>query len=230
MQAMQAMQASCSRNLQMCCRAHFGECRALGSQCRTPPLYCSLQTPHHQACPVLPPVLRSVLQKRYLIAGGGSPEMELSYQLSQWAKTLVVGAGCTLGQCLCDWLLFVSQHCLWVAERRIEARVPCSLASPWYRRQLSLPLLRQHGCCPAVLLCPTAGRAHHLLFFFLACPGALSPTSVAATSHVAALPCCCVACMTGGHGLLPAGDITPNAADLHPRFCTSWTAPLNCRA
>lgn len=30
------------------------------------------------------------LQKRYLIAGGGSPEMELSYQLSQWAKTLVV--------------------------------------------------------------------------------------------------------------------------------------------
>jgi T-complex protein 1 subunit delta len=34
-------------------------------------------------------VVRCLVQKRYLIAGGGSPEMELSYQLSQWAKTLV---------------------------------------------------------------------------------------------------------------------------------------------
>lgn len=38
-------------------------------------------------CPP-PPCVRP--QKRYLIAGGGSPEMELSYQLSQYAKTLVV--------------------------------------------------------------------------------------------------------------------------------------------
>ncbi|PSC69071.1 T-complex 1 subunit delta [Micractinium conductrix] len=34
-------------------------------------------------------VVRCLVQKRYLIAGGGSPEMELSYQLSKWAKTLV---------------------------------------------------------------------------------------------------------------------------------------------
>lgn len=34
-------------------------------------------------------VVRCLVQKQYLIAGGGSPEMELSYQLSQWAKTLL---------------------------------------------------------------------------------------------------------------------------------------------
>lgn len=33
-------------------------------------------------------VVRCLMQKRFLIAGGGAPEMELSYQLSQWAKTL----------------------------------------------------------------------------------------------------------------------------------------------
>jgi T-complex protein 1 subunit delta len=32
-------------------------------------------------------VVRCLMQKRFLIAGGGAPEMELSYQLSQWAKT-----------------------------------------------------------------------------------------------------------------------------------------------
>ena len=40
----------------------------------------------------MPNSSQPLLQKRYLIAGGGSPEMELSYQLSQWAKTLVVRA------------------------------------------------------------------------------------------------------------------------------------------
>ena len=33
-------------------------------------------------------VVRCLIQKRFLIAGGGAPEMEVSYQLSQWAKTL----------------------------------------------------------------------------------------------------------------------------------------------
>lgn len=34
-------------------------------------------------------VVRCLVQKGYLIAGGGSPEMELSYKLSLWAKTLL---------------------------------------------------------------------------------------------------------------------------------------------
>jgi T-complex protein 1 subunit delta len=33
-------------------------------------------------------VVRSLVKKRFLIAGGGSPEAEMSYQLIQWAKTL----------------------------------------------------------------------------------------------------------------------------------------------
>ena len=33
-------------------------------------------------------VVRCLIQKRFLVAGGGAPEMELSYRLSQWAKTL----------------------------------------------------------------------------------------------------------------------------------------------
>jgi hypothetical protein len=50
---------------------------------------------HPAPCSLLPGLrtcLLAALQKQYLIAGGGSPEMELSYQLSQWAKTLVVRA------------------------------------------------------------------------------------------------------------------------------------------
>lgn len=48
----------------------------------------------HNTCPPPPCVLP---QKRYLIAGGGSAEMELSYQLSQHAKTLVVRGWAALG-------------------------------------------------------------------------------------------------------------------------------------
>lgn len=33
-------------------------------------------------------VVRSLMQKRFLIAGGGAPEAELTYQVSQWAKRL----------------------------------------------------------------------------------------------------------------------------------------------
>lgn len=33
-------------------------------------------------------VVRCLIQKPHLIPGGGAPEMELSYRLSQWAKTL----------------------------------------------------------------------------------------------------------------------------------------------
>jgi hypothetical protein len=42
-------------------------------------------------------VVRCLAQKRYLVAGGGSPEMELTHRLSQWAKTLLVRRG---GCCL----------------------------------------------------------------------------------------------------------------------------------
>lgn len=33
-------------------------------------------------------VVRSLVKKRYLIAGGGAPEIECSLQLANWAKTL----------------------------------------------------------------------------------------------------------------------------------------------
>ena len=33
-------------------------------------------------------VVRSLVKKRFLIAGGGAPEAECSLRLSQWAKTL----------------------------------------------------------------------------------------------------------------------------------------------
>lgn len=35
-----------------------------------------------------PALARPSLQKRFLISGGGAPEMELSYRLSQWAREL----------------------------------------------------------------------------------------------------------------------------------------------
>lgn len=38
-------------------------------------------------------VVRCLVQKRFLIAGGGSPEIELAVKLGQWAKTLVVSKG-----------------------------------------------------------------------------------------------------------------------------------------
>jgi hypothetical protein len=36
-------------------------------------------------------VVRCLVHKRFLITGGGSPEMEANYHLSQWSKTLMVG-------------------------------------------------------------------------------------------------------------------------------------------
>ena len=33
-------------------------------------------------------VVRSLVKKRFMISGGGSPEAEMSLRLSQWAKTL----------------------------------------------------------------------------------------------------------------------------------------------
>lgn len=41
-------------------------------------------------------VIRCLVQKRFLLTGGASPEVEVSYQLSKWAKTLQVrcAAGC----------------------------------------------------------------------------------------------------------------------------------------
>ena len=34
-------------------------------------------------------VVRSLVKKRFLIAGGGAPEAEVALKLTQWAKTLV---------------------------------------------------------------------------------------------------------------------------------------------
>jgi T-complex protein 1 subunit delta len=35
-------------------------------------------------------VIRCLVQKRFLITGGASPEVEVGYQLSKWSKTLRV--------------------------------------------------------------------------------------------------------------------------------------------
>lgn len=35
-------------------------------------------------------VIRCLVQKRFLIAGGAAPEVEVATQLNRWAKTLVV--------------------------------------------------------------------------------------------------------------------------------------------
>ncbi len=35
-------------------------------------------------------VIRCLVNKRFMIAGGASPEMELNLQLTAWAKTLTV--------------------------------------------------------------------------------------------------------------------------------------------
>ena len=40
-------------------------------------------------------VIRCLVHKRFFIAGGAAPEVEVSTQLQRWAKTLVVGT-CTL--------------------------------------------------------------------------------------------------------------------------------------
>lgn len=36
------------------------------------------------------PPNRCLVQKRFLVTGGASPEVEVSYQLSKWSKTLQV--------------------------------------------------------------------------------------------------------------------------------------------
>lgn len=40
-------------------------------------------------------VIRCLVNKRFLIAGGSSPEMEINLGLSAWAKTLTVGGAVT---------------------------------------------------------------------------------------------------------------------------------------
>ena len=42
-------------------------------------------------------VIRCLVQKRFLITGGASPEVEVSYQLSKWSKTLQVRVVCVFG-------------------------------------------------------------------------------------------------------------------------------------
>lgn len=63
-------------------------------------------------------VIRCLVQKRFLVTGGASPEVEVSYQLSKWSKMLQVRVskewvvvGLTdihivcvgTGECLEDW-------------------------------------------------------------------------------------------------------------------------------
>ena len=36
-------------------------------------------------------VIRCLVQKRFLLAGGSAPEVEVTQQLTKWAKTLQVG-------------------------------------------------------------------------------------------------------------------------------------------
>jgi T-complex protein 1 subunit delta len=38
-------------------------------------------------------VIRCLVQKRFLLAGGSAPEVEVTQQLAKWAKTLQVGMG-----------------------------------------------------------------------------------------------------------------------------------------
>ncbi len=58
--------------------------------CRTP--YVARRTQeadrslHDALC-----VIRCLVNKRFLIAGGSSPEVEVSTQLAHWSKTLQVG-------------------------------------------------------------------------------------------------------------------------------------------
>ena len=35
-------------------------------------------------------VVRCLVHKRFMIAGGAAPEVEVAFQLSRWSKTLVV--------------------------------------------------------------------------------------------------------------------------------------------
>jgi hypothetical protein len=46
-------------------------------------------------------VIRCLVQKRFLIAGGAAPEVEVATQLNRWAKTLVVRARGCMG---CLWV------------------------------------------------------------------------------------------------------------------------------
>lgn len=39
-------------------------------------------------------VIRCLVQKRFLIAGGSAPEVEVTHQLTKWSKTLQVGTVC----------------------------------------------------------------------------------------------------------------------------------------
>ena len=39
-------------------------------------------------------VVRCLVHKRFLIPGGAAPEVELTVQLSRWAKSLVVSSSC----------------------------------------------------------------------------------------------------------------------------------------
>ncbi len=52
-------------------------------------------------------VIRCLVQKRFLITGGASPEMEVTHALTQWAKTLQVRRGWGWAG-LCDVELSVS--------------------------------------------------------------------------------------------------------------------------
>jgi len=96
-------------------------------------------------------VIRCLVQKRFLVTGGASPEVEVSYQLSQWSKTLQVrpqsdclcvcvcgGGGVSRAACVggnCTWAGNVKNKAKCKSRRRSvradETSVPRNMQRLW---------------------------------------------------------------------------------------------------
>lgn len=86
-------------------------------------------------------VIRCLVQKRFLITGGASPEVEVSYQLSQWSKTLQVGGQTKACQLCVDLCLL----------RKLMNHAVCDLG--WLPEfQLMTPFLLVFEAMPYVFL------------------------------------------------------------------------------
>ena len=71
-------------------------------------------------------VVRCLVHKKFLIAGGAAPEVELVTQLSKWAKTLQVSlmyltVACSMVACMmqCTWHSFASASMQWLGLTRV---------------------------------------------------------------------------------------------------------------
>ena len=56
-------------------------------------------------------VIRSIVKKRYMIAGGGAPEAECALRLTQWAKTLTGESSLSPSNLFRAITNFPSTHC-----------------------------------------------------------------------------------------------------------------------